>query len=99
MENEHRVKQGERLHALGMPGGVVGCQPPAEGVPDEMDAPNRQLSQHLVQPVGLIGGVADWPDLDAQARVAQGIEGIGEAGSREVGKVGRPHRHTRGTPG
>jgi hypothetical protein len=52
-----------------------------------MDAANRQLSQHLVQPAGLIGGVADRLDQDAQARVAQGIEGIGDAGSGEVRKV------------
>jgi hypothetical protein len=81
LEDEYRVKQGERVHPSGMPGGVIGSEPAAEGVPDEMDAANRQLSEHLVQPVGLVGGVADWPDLDAQARVAEGIEGKGGAGA------------------
>ncbi len=62
-----------------MPGCVVGREPAAEGVTDEMDAAHRQVSQHLVQPVRLIGSVADRPALDAQTRVPQGVKGIGGA--------------------
>jgi hypothetical protein len=82
-----------------MPGGVIGREPATEGVPDEMDAANRQLSQRLVQPVRLFGGIADRSDLDALAGVAQSIEGIGSAGGGEIGNVVRPHRDARGPTG
>jgi hypothetical protein len=57
------------------------------GYTGEMDAANRQLSQRLVQPVGLVGGLADRQDLDAQARVGEGIESIG-GGERLRGREG-----------
>ena len=58
-----------------------------------MDGANGQPSQHLVQPVGLVGGLTDGPGLDAHPRVTERVKGVRGAGCGEVGKVVGPHRH------